>query len=324
MHSIADIFHHVAWVREEDGFFEPLRFSAERIADYEINRPYAPYSKCTAGVTLEFETDAETIAFDYELRSFSAGQTTDGYSTSDVFDVYENGDYALTVNPAIHKGRFRYQRQSAGRTRFCIYAPVGAAVRFSRFAIGDFAPVPAPEKKLLIAGDSISQGLFGMHPSLSAAARLGRELNMDYLNLSIGGDCYRPDLIPASLPWRPDAIIVELGTNDFCFIRDFGCIEQNVRGFFRTLQARFSGVPCIVVSPFWMTDWDELSDGRPAYTARLCALLSDLARANGLHFLDGFSLIPHQYRNFSDTTHPSDDGFAAMAEGLAAALKPLV
>ena len=259
MDSISSLFHHVALVSENEGWYEPLRFSPERIADYEQNRPYAPYSRCAAGVTLEFETEADEIAFDYEMLPFSAGKSLDGYSTSDVFDVYENGVYALTVSPAIHKGRFRYRKQNPGRVRFCIYTPVGAMVRFSRFSLGDFSPVPAPQRKLLIVGDSISQGLFGTHPSLSAAARLSRELDADLLNASIGGDCFRPGLIPEDLPWRPDAIVVELGTNDFCFIKDRKTIEENVRGFFCDLDERFSHVPCVVVSPFWMTDWDELT-----------------------------------------------------------------
>lgn len=322
MDAISSLFHHVALVSENEGWYEPLRFSPERIADYEQNRPYAPYSRCAAGVTLEFETEADEIAFDYEMLPFSAGKSLDGYSTSDVFDVYENGAYALTVSPAIHKGRFRYRKQNPGRVRFCIYTPVGAMVRFSRFSLGDFSPVPAPPRKLLIVGDSISQGLFGTHPSLSAAARLSRELDADLLNASIGGDCFRPGLIPEDLPWRPDAIVVELGTNDFCFIKDRKTIEENVRGFFCDLDERFSHVPCVVVSPFWMTDWDELTDGRPAYTEWLKGLLQEICdRVVYLHFLDGFQVIPHEYRNFCDSTHPSDDGFAAMASAIGSELK---
>lgn len=325
MDAISSLFHHVALVSENEGWYEPLRFSPERIADYEQNRPYAPYSRCAAGVTLEFETEADEIAFDYEMLPFSAGKSLDGYSTSDVFDVYENGVYALTVSPAIHKGRFRYRKQNPGRVRFCIYTPVGAMVRFSRFSLGDFSPVPAPPRKLLIVGDSISQGLFGTHPSLSAAARLSRELDADLLNASIGGDCFRPGLIPEDLPWRPDAIVVELGTNDFCFIKDRKTIEENVRGFFCDLDERFSHVPCVVVSPFWMTDWDELTDGRPAYTEWLKGLLQEICdRVVYLHFLDGFRVIPHEYHNFCDSTHPSDDGFAAMASAIGSELKKYI
>lgn len=325
MDPISSLFHHVSLVSENEGWYEPLRFSPERIADYEQNRPYAPYSHCAAGVTLEFETEADEIAFDYEMLPFSAGKSLDGYSTSDVFDVYENGAYALTVSPAIHKGRFRYRKQNPGRVRFCIYTPVGAMVRFSRFSLGDFSPVPAPQRKLLIVGDSISQGLFGTHPSLSAAARLSRELDADLLNASIGGDCFRPGLIPEDLPWRPDAIVVELGTNDFCFIKDRKTIEENVRGFFCDLDERFSHVPCVVVSPFWMTDWDELTDGRPAYTEWLKGLLQEICdRVVYLHFLDGFRVIPHEYRNFCDSTHPSDDGFAAMAAAIGSELKKYI
>jgi hypothetical protein len=90
---LSDLFHGVYKLEERDGAygepkigggaFIPMRFSAERIADYEeynqTAKIRAPYCECTTGVRMDFYTDADTVSFHYTVPvGFFDGNPVDG------------------------------------------------------------------------------------------------------------------------------------------------------------------------------------------------------------------------------------------------------
>ena len=316
MPDYRELFHHCLYAADRgEGWLEPMRFTDARIEDYRINYPRAPYGRCTAGITLELTTDAPVISFEMEMTSMAGG----AYSFSDVFDIWENGAYSETRFPALHTGRFFYEKKATGRAEIRIYFPIAASVKLRGFELGDWAPVRAPEKKLLVVGDSISQGLFGLHPSLAVVPRLAREFDLEYINCSIGGDQHRADLVPKDLPFEePDLILTNLGTNDF-FMQDDNreTITAGIDAFYATLTGRFPGVPVISLTPYWATDMLTGTPGRQEYTEWIYDYIRALAgRYPQVYPVSGLAAIPHRYVNFADNTHPSDEGFAALFETL--------
>ena len=312
--DVSKLFHHCLYVKEEDGWFIPMRYTDERVNMYAEKYPASPYAKSPAGVTLECITDKDMISFEFEFESMCGGD----YSFSDVIDIWENGEYQYTKFMAFHRGRFRYVKKNEGKAHICIYLPCAGTLKLKNIDFGDFEEVKMPENKFLIIGDSISQGLFAIHPSLALAPRLFRDHGWDYFNSSIGGDYHRDDLIPNELPFEPQKILVKLGINDWVFLGDKAVIAKNIELFYESLAKRFPDVPVYVITPCWASNWDILTDGRPEYTDWVYErILNVTAAYKNVTILDGMKIMPKEDICYSDHTHPSDYGFEWMAKNVA-------
>ena len=254
MQELKTIFRHCTRVLECGGVFTPVRFSDERLRLYTEEKPECPYAYCPVGMSMEFVTDAKTVSFSYRMTKI--------YYPVIVFDVYENGLFTRAVREpdGSESGTVEYTIQTPGAV-VEIFFPIGADVTFTDIRIGNFKTVShAHEPKLLVLGDSISQGLFGVNPSVSVVPLLARHYGYDYLNLSVGGEVFRPDLVEPELDYRPDRILVELGTNDLVFVQDIHKIRKNIDAFFAELKRRYPDTPVTVVSPFWQIVFSEGTD----------------------------------------------------------------
>ena len=310
MQDLKTIFRHCTRVMEQDGVYTPVRFSDERLRVYREEKPECPYACCPVGMSMEFKTDAEKISFSYRMTKI--------YYPVIVFDIYENGLFMRAVREpdGSESGTVEYTLQTPGAV-VEIFFPIGADVTFFDIRIGKFTTVShAHEPKLLVLGDSISQGLFGVNPSVSVIPLLARHYGYDYLNLSVGGEVFRPDLVEPELAFAPDRILVELGTNDLVFVQDIHKIRKNIDAFFAELKRRFPNTPVTVVSPFWQIVFAEGTDemdGKLRTTLLIGEHARKVAAEYGHTALDGIQLSPHEQEFFSDHAHPSDKGFAYLA-----------
>lgn len=312
--DIEDVFKHCISVEKtSDGYF-PLRFSEQRLKDYE-NYPVIPYSRCTAGVTMEFSTDAEMISFDYELNKSFWDPT---------FDVYENGEYAATVECGQRIwGRFEYTKKAEGRVDIIITLPNAAETGILNPQLGSFTTdVTGDKAKVLILGDSISQGLYGTGSSKNWVFLLSQELGFDYLNLSVGGETFRKSALNRDIPFQPDHIIVALGTNDLFYTRYLNVMEQEADRYLELLDELYPDVPVTIITPFWMRNLNSAANQNLrtlflAYTQSL----KELGKKYGYEVIEGTELIPNNAAYYADDVHPNEYGFAALADALKDQLK---
>ena len=310
MQELKTIFRHCTRVLECGGVFTPVRFSDERLRLYTEEKPECPYAYCPVGMSMEFVTDAKTVSFSYRMTKI--------YYPVIVFDVYENGLFTRAVREpdGSESGTVEYTIQTPGAV-VEIFFPIGADVTFTDIRIGNFKTVShAHEPKLLVLGDSISQGLFGVNPSVSVVPLLARHYGYDYLNLSVGGEVFRPDLVEPELADRLERILVGLGTNDLGFVQDIHKIRKKIDAFFAELKRRYPDTPVTVVSPFWQIVFSEGTDemNEKLHTTLLIGEHARRVAAEYGHTaLDGMQLIPHEQEFFSDHAHPSDKGFAYLA-----------
>lgn len=305
--EIKDIFKHCTRVVESDGAYLPLRFSDERLEDYQ-NYPTIPYSRCSTGVTMEFTTDASVISFDYEVcdRIWDA-----------TFDIYENGQYMQTQSCSGF-GRLEYTLRSSGETEITIYFPIAANAYISNLQIGNFTTVVSDNRtRLLVLGDSISQGLFGTNPSDGYVSLLARSMDLEYLNLSVGGEMFRKDALDEGIGFDPDYILVVLGTNDLYCSRFYNVICENVDAYLDRLKEIYPDVPVAVVTPTWQKELDYagFEEQKQAHTA-LTEKLMEAAAERGFACIDGRELFPHETQYLYDSVHPNTEGFKNMASNL--------
>lgn len=307
MKDYKKLFHGCVRVEQTEKGYIPLRFSDARLAVYD-SYPNKPYSRFPASVYMEFETDAEQISFHFSSEKV--------YYVPIMFDIYENGYLRETVTQALgmFEGDIQYQRKASGKSTIRIYLPAAAMVYLSDFCIGDWNPTAPGEKKMLVLGDSICQGLFGKHPSLGVVPQLGRMLGYEYLNLSVGGENYSADALD-DFGFQPDLILVALGTNDYSYQVPREEVEVNARAYFKRLKEIYPGVPVIVITPPWIHDLRTQTEELKRFLAHRSTMECCAKEAN-LPVADGFNMIPNMAEFFEDCAHPNDLGFQQYASNL--------
>ena len=183
------------------------------------------------------------------------------------------------------------------------------------FELDDGATFTAPEYgfKMLMIGDSITQGWNAKYDTFSYAYRVSRFFNANSVIQGIGGAFYHETTFD-SIDFDPDIVTVAYGTNDFNRFRTYDEFRGHVKAHLELIANEYKGKKIFVLSPIWRSDLQE----RPMGTfdgAR--QIVIDEALALGLIHIDGLKLVPPMKELFADGhLHPNDEGFSQYAENL--------
>ncbi len=317
--KFSKLFHGCIEVRKCDEGYFPVRFTK---AQYDVyaGKPWCCYPNCTAGVYMEFITDAEEISFDYFFRLL--------FFPSVIFDIFENDIYTDFVREpdSSNKGHISYKKKTPGRTRIKIYLPYHGETHISNINFGNFTTTRETRaKRFLVYGDSISQGLMGTHPCMSWVPLVCNATDADYINLSVGGDLFDKDMIDENYPWKPTALMIALGTNDLYFNGRYSEIKTNIEEFFKKLRSVYPDIPVNVITPAWQTDLEtfDTQEGCDKYKlyGQIYAKIIKEAEKAGCNAVEGLKIMPHVPEYFTDHVHPNDMGFLQYALGLLRYLK---
>ena len=286
------------------GAYAPLRFSQERLTRYE-GLADIPYAKCTTGVRLDFYTSAEQVSFRFTMTdSFGDGRT--GYP-DDCFDIFEDDVYQESVVVSKHSEirELNYRRKSTeSESRITIVFPTLHGVILSDISLGEARPVDTYEHKILVFGDSITQGLYADKVSDNYIDTICRSLNADYMNLAVGGEVYRQSALDRDVHYEPTHIIIALGTNDFHRNHDTQQVAVDCNAYFQMISMYYPGIPVTVITPFE----DQGENYVSTYTKA--------AQDHGCYVIDGRTLMPMTAENLFDTVHPNSQGFSVLAQNL--------
>lgn len=316
---LSDLFHGIYKLEERDGAygdpkvgggaFIPMRFPHERLVAYEeynkTAKIAAPYFNCSTGVRMDFYTDADTISFHYTVTAgFFDGNPE--YAV-DTFNIFENGEYQTSQD--VIKGTpgdVIYSRKSSDpESRITIVFPNYHGVCLSQFRLGHTRPVVEYDHKILVFGDSISQGLFADKPADGYVHQVCAALNADYMNLSVGGEVYRSNALDEDINFDPTHIIVALGTNDYYSGTLAAKVRSNATAYFQQLEDLYPDVPVTVITPFGNIP-EEYHDS-----------IQSAATPFGYHVINGTSLISKSTASWSkDKVHPSSTGFNEITAAL--------
>lgn len=330
MADYANIFKGVVSVRRDGDIYTPLRFTQKQLNRYEgyDKLPACPFAYATANVTMEFTTTAETVSFRY-----LCGEIWNWWPNSDPqFDIYENGVLRIHKKVCKEGGTVEYRRQEPGAARIVIQLPHNAEIRICGFSAGEYTPVPARARRLLVLSDSIGQGLMGNSGCMNYATHLGRFYDMDVLNQSVGGDRHDPAKIDEDLPFDPTDVILSLGTNDAVSPDSWETLRSNIHSFYDKAAKVYRGKNVIVISPLYVFDFQpdaviEAADGidpegwrpqseRLGIFHKVREELIRQAAEKGFRHIDGMKVVPRDRRYFSDGCHPNDLGFALFTLGI--------
>lgn len=318
-------------VEETDGIHFH-RFTKAQEALYEKEKPKF-YHKCfgCAGIRMAFKTNSSMLSLKINVAPgssrtmFALDVFVDGklvgylsnYIDDELQDRYSEYDYPLgKYEKSFHLGE--------GEKTVAIYLPWSVSVVIEEMCLDDRAyikPVKR-DKKLLIFGDSITQGYDALRPFRRYAARIADAFEWEEINKAIGGEQFFPALAEEKEDYIPDYIMVAYGTNDWAH-SSRETIAKNCRAFFEALRKNYPHTPIVVITPIWRVEYYE----RRSFGAfqEVDGFIREvLAEFDNITILQGYDFVPHDVSYFADRrVHPNDNGFAHYFEHLHKELKKL-
>lgn len=178
-----------------------------------------------------------------------------------------------------------------------------------------YATLPfLPKKRIVAAGDSITQGAFASAARSSWAFLLGQAKNAEIINMGYSGG------IASTLgngSWanslKPDAIIALLGHNDFQAQNSIATFKSAVDALLTTWLNGTSAT-IYMVTPLW----SSVSKSIPisSYRTAIGEVVSAKSSSR-ITLIDGLSLAAGSTSFFPDGIHPNDAGSIAIATALA-------
>lgn len=273
-----------------------------------------------SGTKIVMETDSPHLTLDLNISHCT---------TREFFgiDVYINDTYADSLECYGHDKMFGDHRKTfdlgEGYKAVSIYMPWSVQCGIRDIELDDGSQVTAlpRKKKLLMFGDSITQGFDSVHPSKCYASQIADWLNAECINKAIGADVFDPDIVEQREPFEPDYIIVAYGTNDWSRTTQETFV-QNCNLFLSRLSTHYPTAKLFVLAPIWRQAWQEtrvFGQFRDVSKELECACRK---LPNGI-FIDCFDFIPPEAKYFKDQVlHPNDEGFDHYFENLRRAMAP--
>ncbi|QUA53438.1 SGNH/GDSL hydrolase family protein [Aristaeella lactis] len=291
--ELQDIYFGAYFFEEtEDGYLQAFQYSKEQM-DYFRNGPFDFwYDRCmaTTAKTLEMNTDATTISFEYRIIWVGSEDSFEVAVDNQIMEI-------RYVKDLPREGKLTWKLPE-GKKDVILYLPADATVLIRNFEIdGAYTPAKKNEKVLWL-GDSITQGYGPLRSAETYVSVANRLLNYDIINQGIGGYVYDKKSLMKMEGYTPDKIIVALGTNQF------GCeTMKDVEEYYETLTGIYgTKIPILCISPLWRGDLPE----QLPVLERFCENVKKIAsQYPNVTVVDGFKLVPHLPEYFLDNLHPN-------------------
>ena len=307
--TLKGLFKGALYFTEERGYLKAFRYNKSQLdymADPSYDWGWRMRAKFTGCVRIEFKTNAKAISFDYLASEIhERANTIDLFVDGELKTVHKIGENK--------KGRVEFTLNE-GDKHVSIYMPCECELAIKSFTIdGNYKSVKQKGKKLLILGDSITQGAGVEMSSYAYANVLQRKTGYDVVAQGIGGYRFEPKDLTAVEGFEPDKILVFLGTNWYeSLAYDY---EGSTREYFKKLKELYPSTPILEITPIWRKNVD-------ADRFNWCIdVVKSACRENGISYVDGFELVPNVDECFSDGVHPNALGAYILGERIAKIIK---
>jgi lysophospholipase L1-like esterase len=260
-------------------------------------------SETTTGIRLDFYTNSKTFAF----IPASNGR----------YEVKVNG---FLVNTKAIQGEKKTFVLDGDENRVTLYLPSHSKGLLESVEIDDGACVKPYnyDFKMLMIGDSITQGWNSGIDSLSYAYIVSENLNANTVIQGIGGAFYDLTTID-KIDFAPDVITVAYGTNDANRVKDLDNFTQVCENYLNLIKENYPNARVIVITPITRLDNEE----NKAYgNVRLVdKVIKECAERLGLEVICGMKMLPQAEEFMNDNLHPNGFGFSIYGKNLTAELK---
>lgn len=318
LQQIREITQGAESIREEKGAVRFCRFTDEEMALYRARPDYYPAAGATTGVQMVFRTDADTLrlqltaleeklyrhyfAFDILVNEKLIGQL------KNFPDSMENGHYdeaGLSDGP--YEGCFSL---GSGMKTVRIAFPWSVSLGLKALTLENatFLEPVKKDKKLLIYGDSITQGACSLFPSQTYATLLAQWLDAEAISKAVGSEFYYPELAQIKQQISPDYITVSYGCNDWYHLtqEDF---SDRCRRFWAAICRNYPNAKKFALTPiYYLADCGERPFGPLSDVAKLIRQIT--AEFPDITVIDCMDFVSRDTADFGDLyVHPNHKGF---------------
>jgi len=274
----------------EDGYLKAFQHTKEQMEYFKktFNFWYVR-SDASNAKTLEFKTDATKISFEYKIAWIGSLDTIEISVNGLLYQLFDK-------NTLKDEGRVTFNLPD-GEKDIVIYLTADSTLLIRNFEInGDFIPAKKGAKVLWL-GDSITQGYGPFRSAHTYVSVANRYLNYDIINQGIGGYKYDEFSLMEMPGYKPDKIIVSLGTNQYS--EDYNEVIEN---YYKKLHELYGNTPVLCITPLWRFD-------KPSNKYKMVELrdkiMSVCANYPNISIVDGFKLVPCLDEYFIDKLHPN-------------------
>jgi lysophospholipase L1-like esterase len=342
----------VAEWEPRDGGLQPVR--VPKIWRDRWPARTARRGKSAAGVALRFRTDSKKVALRVALVDSPDAPDNPAVawerSRPAFFSLYRDGKYvssvaALTV--FTQQDVIIYaDPELSGEAEIQVLLPFyyrNGEIVVHAVGIEHEATLvrAAPDKRprVLFHGDSITHGHGVTSPRETYPWQVAEKLGCVPLNYGFGGSAWADKVVAETIAERTDwdVLTIMIGTNSLIGADAAGKPETAARyiekydAYLETIRAAAPTKPILCITP--ILNRADLKRGgnqngeRPElYRNCITAVVRKRQKSDtNLYLLDGLELINDPlYLLVTDNVHPNDAGMRRIAEGVAAALKPLL
>jgi hypothetical protein len=277
-----------------------------------------------SGLRIRLRTDSTSLAIKLAYPSPPNMANMHAFGQTGV-DLYMDGVYRSTAiapkdaapGKAVEHVYFeKFPRQERELT---LYLPLYKPVKVLSIGLDSGARITRPRrfaapKPVVFYGTSITQGGCASRSGMSYQAILGRQLNLDFVNLGFSGNG-KGEPVVARMVSEIDAS---------AFVLDFALNNPTIESFrevfepfLKTVRSAHPNVPIVAITPIASSRETE----RHALMRQHIRDVVQRHIAQGdrlLTLVEGTTLLgPHQLDGLVDGSHPNDLGFQGMAAGLA-------
>lgn len=312
----------------EDGYLQAFQYTKAQM-DYFKDAFDFWYDRCMASTskTIEMNTEATKLSFEFKIIWMGSPDSfeleVDGQITkiAYVMDFMKEGMPEPDFSKGFpgwnlpKEGKIEWELPE-GKKHVVIYLPADATVLVRNVEINAEAERPAKNEKVLWLGDSITQGFGPLRSGQTYVTVANRILNYDIVNQGIGGYVYDKKSLMKMDGYRPDKIIVALGTNQY------GSETMiDVEEYYETLMGIYGNeIPILCISPIWRGDQPE---GYEKFVS-FCENIKKIAGGyQNVTVVDGFTLVPHLKEYYLDNLHPNCLGTENYGRNLVEAIRKI-
>lgn len=300
------------WEQADSVWFS--RFTQEQMDMYRIkSEHYIRRAHATAGIQFAFRTNSTRLSL--RIRP-TLGSSWEQF----VMEIHKDGKPLGEIESKPEGWLLGFSGEFAlgeGEKLITVYFPWPVGIRVEEFSLDDGATIipVRPSKKLLMYGDSITQGYIAQHPSMRYGVKLAEFLDAEENNRAIGGELFHASLADLEEPVKPDYITIAYGTNDWHSTTQAPFQEES-QGFIRKISQKNPQAQIFVLTPVWRKDWQAEMPFGPFEDVEKCIREACQGLSN-VQIIRGFDFVPKDESYFADLRlHPNEKGFACYAESL--------
>lgn len=308
-----------------------------------INNVYSHAREAASG-RIRFYTDSPQVAIRATLQNWNPEYAKSMVLAKYGFDVYvdtENGStYAGTISTETIpetaglvnvEGSISFNEE--GPHNITIYFPISIETKEVQIGVVQGCTIQRhkqdyKEKEYVVYyGSSVTQGGAVSKPGNSYVNIVGRNLNVDYLNLGVWGS--------AKGQARFASYIAEIKKMTL-FVLDYDHNNANIvnltdthYAFYETIRKSHPSIPIVILTrPNNRLNvlHEEDAERYSTVDEMKAVILETYEKAvqsgdKNVHYIDGKTFFEYSAKGLADNVHPNDYGQSKMAEGVTAVLK---